>query len=140
MRNMTYFDLIIVEHSSFIEKDMLKVWKVLEKLHLSRSVRNIGLSGFSIPHMKYILSVAVIKPFAVQALFNPYSVNLELIKFCQMKICCFLPCPLLITRNLVKNFNQKTLFLESLITILLVQLRFCWHGRYRVRLYPLFRR
>ena len=83
MRNMTYFDLIIVEHSSFIEKDMLKVWKVLEKLHLSRSVRNIGLSGFSIPHMKYILSVAVIKPFAVQALFNPYSVDLELIKFCQ---------------------------------------------------------
>ena len=83
MRNMNYFDLIIVEHSSFIEKDMLKVWKVLEKLHFSRSVRNIGLSGFTISQMKYILSVAVIKPFAVQALFNPYSVNLELIKFCQ---------------------------------------------------------
>ncbi|KAL5265422.1 hypothetical protein ACHWQZ_G006211 [Mnemiopsis leidyi] len=82
-RNLTYFDLLIVEHSSLIENDLFKVWKVLENLHLSRSVRNMGLSGFSIQQIKYILSVAVIKPFAVQALFNPLAVNLELIKFCQ---------------------------------------------------------
>lgn len=82
-RNLTYFDLLIVEHSPLIENDLFKVWKVLENLHLSRSVRNMGLSGFSIQQIEYILSVAVIKPFAVQALFNPLAVNLELIKFCQ---------------------------------------------------------
>ena len=82
-RNLNYFDLLIIEYSPFVEKNIFKIWRLLENLHLSKSLRNIGLSGFSLSQVENILSSAVIKPFAIQALFNPYSSNTETIKFCQ---------------------------------------------------------
>ena len=83
-RNLTYFDLFVIENSPFVEENILKIWRTLENLHLSKLLRNIGLSGFLRKHMEKILSVAVIKPFAIQDIFNPFYSNNEISQFCQI--------------------------------------------------------
>ena len=83
-RNLTYFDLFVIENSPFVEENILKIWRTLENLHLSKLLRNIGLSGFPRKHMEKILSVAVIKPFAIQDIFNPFYSNNEISQFCQI--------------------------------------------------------
>jgi diketogulonate reductase-like aldo/keto reductase len=80
---LSYFDLFVIEHSPYVEQNALKIWKSLEDAYLSKTIRNIGLSGFSLSQMECLLSSTVIKPFAIQIKFNPFSINPEVIKFCQ---------------------------------------------------------
>eukprot|EP00834_Sanchytrium_tribonematis_P005896 NODE_391_length_8148_cov_0.393838.p3 type:complete len:286 gc:universal NODE_391_length_8148_cov_0.393838:5984-5127(-) len=63
--------------------NLVQTWKEMEKLVEKKLVRYIGVSNFSISHLKDILAKCKIKPYANQFEIHPYCFPRQLISFCK---------------------------------------------------------
>ncbi|OAL74644.1 glycerol dehydrogenase [Trichophyton violaceum] len=72
-----------------IKKDLTEnpepTWRAMEELYESGKAKSIGLSNFTIPGMKQILSFAKIPPHVNQIEIHPFLPNTELVNFCFSK-------------------------------------------------------
>lgn len=72
-----------------IKKDLTEnpepTWRAMEELYESGKVKSIGLSNFTIPGIKQILSFAKIPPHVNQIEIHPFLPNTELVDFCFSK-------------------------------------------------------
>lgn len=71
-----YVDLYLL-HSPFIKKEshgysLQEAWQSAEKAYEEGLAKNIGVSNFSVDHLKEILEIAKVKPVVNQIEFNPY--------------------------------------------------------------------
>ncbi|DAA77774.1 TPA_exp: Uncharacterized protein A8136_6320 [Trichophyton benhamiae CBS 112371] len=60
-------------------------WRAMEELYESGKAKSIGLSNFTIPGIKQILSFAKIPPHVNQIEIHPFLPNTELVDFCFSK-------------------------------------------------------
>ena len=60
-------------------------WKMLEKLHKEGKAKAIGVSNFTIRHLKELLEKTDIVPAINQVEFHPYLYQKELLDFCNEK-------------------------------------------------------
>jgi len=65
------------------EGDLRSTWRVFEQLQKDGLTTSIGVSNFTIDHLREILEVATVTPAVNQIFFNPYNYHehKELIKF-----------------------------------------------------------
>ncbi|MBI3051342.1 aldo/keto reductase [Candidatus Woesearchaeota archaeon] len=76
---MSYVDLYLIH---FPVRQRLSSWQVLEQLQKDGLCRSIGVSNFTIRHMKELLPSARVIPAVNQVEFNPYLYQRELHEFC----------------------------------------------------------
>ncbi|WP_315081879.1 aldo/keto reductase [uncultured Clostridium sp.] len=74
-----YIDLFLIHWPQPLNKE---TWKALEKLYKEKKVRAIGVSNFTVNHLKDLISDAEIIPMVNQVEFHPKLVQEDLIKFC----------------------------------------------------------
>ncbi|KAI8937258.1 Glycerol 2-dehydrogenase (NADP(+)) [Plenodomus lindquistii] len=58
-------------------------WRTMEKIYKSGKAKAIGVSNWTVPGLKKLLSFAEIKPMLNQIEVHPFLPNTEVIKFCQ---------------------------------------------------------
>ncbi|KAH7380076.1 NADP-dependent oxidoreductase domain-containing protein [Pyrenochaeta sp. MPI-SDFR-AT-0127] len=70
-----------------IKKDLTEnpepTWRAMEELYRSGKARAIGVSNWTIPGLKQLLSIAEVKPMLNQIEIHPFLPNTELVEFCQ---------------------------------------------------------
>ncbi|MBN1074276.1 aldo/keto reductase [Clostridium botulinum] len=74
-----YLDLFLIHWPQPLNK---KTWKALEELYKENKVRAIGVSNFTVNHLKDLISDSEITPMVNQVEFHPKLVQEDLIKFC----------------------------------------------------------
>jgi len=60
-------------------------WTVLEKLHKDGKCKAIGVSNFTIRHLKQLMETSEVIPAVNQVEFHPYLYQKELLEFCHSK-------------------------------------------------------
>ena len=60
-------------------------WKAFEKLYNEKLIKAIGVSNYTIKHLKELLSYCNIVPAVNQVEFNPYLYQQDLLEFCESK-------------------------------------------------------
>lgn len=75
-----YLDLYLIHWPQPVHKE---TWKALEKLYKEGRVKAIGVSNFTVNHLKDIIDNCEIKPMINQVEFHPELVQNELIDFCK---------------------------------------------------------
>lgn len=75
-----YLDLYLIHWPQPLNKE---TWKVLEKLYKEGYIRAIGVSNFTINHLKELIENAEIMPAVNQIEFHPRLVQKELMKYCK---------------------------------------------------------
>ncbi|KAJ5076728.1 hypothetical protein M0811_00045 [Anaeramoeba ignava] len=68
---------------STVDIPLIQTWKAMEKLVEKGLVKSIGVSNFSIDHLKEILKEAQIKPVVNQVENHPYLQQEDLVQFCK---------------------------------------------------------
>lgn len=58
-------------------------WRAMEQVHAKGKAKAIGVSNFTIPQLKAILSYAKVKPAVNQVEIHPFLPNTKLVEFCQ---------------------------------------------------------
>lgn len=58
-------------------------WRAMEELYHSDKARAIGVSNFTIPHLRKLLSLAKVNPHVNQVEIHPFIPNEELLEFCK---------------------------------------------------------
>lgn len=66
-----------------LTKDYRPTWKAMEEIYESGKVRAIGVSNWTVPLLKDMLSWAKVKPAVNQVEIHPFLPNDELVDFCQ---------------------------------------------------------
>lgn len=77
-----------------LEHDINTTWKAMEALVKAGMARRIGLSNFNCQHIRQILSVAMIRPSALQIECHPHLSQAKLIRFARshgMNVSVFSP-------------------------------------------------
>ncbi|NFS83897.1 aldo/keto reductase [Clostridium botulinum] len=74
-----YLDLFLIHWPQPLNKE---TWKALEELYKEKKVRAIGVSNFTVNHLKDLINYAEIIPMVNQVEFHPKLVQKDLIKFC----------------------------------------------------------
>ncbi len=74
-----YLDLYLIH---WPQQEFMDTWKALEELYREKKVRVIGVSNFTIEHLKLLLQQAEIKPMINQVELHPSNSQPELRKFC----------------------------------------------------------
>ncbi len=80
---MDYVDLYLIHWP--VENKWKTSWKIIEKLYNEKKCRAIGVSNFTISHLKQLLEFADITPAINQVEFSPYLYQKELLEFCKSK-------------------------------------------------------
>ncbi|UYZ38880.1 aldo/keto reductase [Clostridium beijerinckii] len=75
-----YLDLYLIHWPQSLNKE---TWKALEKLYKDGYVRAIGVSNFTINHLKNLIENGEIMPSVNQIEFHPRLVQKDLIEFCK---------------------------------------------------------
>nr|WP_139068447.1 aldo/keto reductase [Clostridium beijerinckii] len=75
-----YLDLYLIHWPQSLNKE---TWKALEKLYKDGYVRAIGVSNFTINHLKNLIENGEIMPSINQIEFHPRLVQKDLIEFCE---------------------------------------------------------
>ncbi len=78
---MDYVDLYLIHWP--VQGMRNNTWKVFEKLYRDGRCKAIGVSNFTIKHLKELLKVAKIVPAVNQVEFTPYLYQKELLEFCK---------------------------------------------------------
>ena len=65
-----------------LTENLEPTWRALEKLQESGKTRAIGVSNWTVPGLKKLLSFAKIKPAVNQVEIHPFLPNEELVQFC----------------------------------------------------------
>ncbi|MEF9951775.1 MAG: aldo/keto reductase [Clostridium sp.] len=76
----TYLDLYLIHWPTPLFGE---TWRALEELYRNGYIRSIGVSNFTIDHLKSLLETAEIPPMVNQVEFHPLLVQNELIEFCK---------------------------------------------------------
>jgi diketogulonate reductase-like aldo/keto reductase len=58
-------------------------WRALETLHVSGKCRAIGVSNYTIEHLKELLNISPVMPAVNQVEFSPFLYQKELLEFCR---------------------------------------------------------
>ncbi len=77
--DLDYVDLYLVH---WPVEQRLNSWKVLEEIYKSGKAKSIGVSNFTIRHLKELLKVTKVIPVINQVEFSPYLYQKELLDFC----------------------------------------------------------
>lgn len=77
--DLEYVDLYLIHWP--VQGKRLAAWSVLEKLHKQGLAKNIGVSNFTIRHLKEL--VAQVVPAVNQVEFSPFLYQKELLEFCE---------------------------------------------------------
>ncbi|MBI2667704.1 aldo/keto reductase [Candidatus Woesearchaeota archaeon] len=80
--NLDYIDLYLIH---WPVQERLKTWKILERLYKEGKCKAIGVSNFTINHIKELLNNSEIIPAVNQVEFSPYLYQKELLEFCKLK-------------------------------------------------------
>lgn len=75
-----YLDLYLIHWPQPLHKE---TWRALEKLYKEGRVRAIGVSNFTVNHLKDLLEDAEIMPMVNQVEFHPQLIQNELIEVCK---------------------------------------------------------
>lgn len=65
-----------------LTKDQKPTWGAMEELYKEGKAKAIGVSNWTIPNLKELLSFAKVKPTVNQIEIHPFLPNEELVKFC----------------------------------------------------------
>ncbi len=79
--NIDYIDLYLIHWPLEVKRH--DSWKALEKIYESDKVRSIGVSNYTIKHLKELLDRFEIVPVVNQIEFSPYLYQKELQDFCE---------------------------------------------------------
>ena len=89
---LTYLDLFLihwpgkakVKHDSPLNAELRKQsWRDMEKLYQDGYVKAIGVSNYTVRHLKELLQYCHVKPAVLQMEHHPHLVQKELIDLCQ---------------------------------------------------------
>jgi len=69
--------------ADFTAQTRLDTWRALEQLYSDGTAKAIGVSNFSIAHLKHIMQHATVKPMVNQIELHPLLVQDELVDFCR---------------------------------------------------------
>lgn len=101
---LEYVDLYLIHWP--VEKKRVHAWSVLEQLNKQGLAKNIGVSNFTVTHLKELLAKSKVIPAVNQVEFSPFLFQQNLLDFCeQKKIALEAYSPL--TQG--KKFGDKTL-------------------------------
>lgn len=78
-----YIDLYLIHWP--VSRKRIDSWKALEKIYNDGRARSIGVSNFTINHLKELLSETEIVPVINQVEFHPFLYQKELMNFCREK-------------------------------------------------------
>ena len=78
--NMDYVDLYLMHYP--VTETRLKAWKEMEKIYESGRARSIGVSNFTIKHLKELMKSCNVVPAVNQVEFHPFLFQKELMDFC----------------------------------------------------------
>ena len=76
-----YIDLYLIHFP--VEKIRNQTWKTLEKIYKDGKCKAIGVSNYTIRHLKELLEIAEVTPVINQVEFSPYLYQKELLDFCR---------------------------------------------------------
>ncbi len=76
-----YIDLYLIHWP--VKDYYLDAWREMEKIYQSGRVRAIGVSNFTIHHLRDVLQICEVKPAVNQVEFHPELVQPDLLKFCK---------------------------------------------------------
>ncbi|MHA2309597.1 MAG: aldo/keto reductase [Candidatus Heimdallarchaeaceae archaeon] len=79
--DIEYIDLFLIHWP--VENLRNETWKALEKVYKEGMCRAIGVSNYTINHLKELLEICEIKPTVNQVEFHPFLYQKELMEFCQ---------------------------------------------------------
>lgn len=79
--NLDYIDLYLIHWPVPLMKK--KAWLTLEKIYERKLAKSIGVSNYTIPDLKELLSWANIPPAVNQIEFNPFKYNKNILDFCR---------------------------------------------------------
>jgi diketogulonate reductase-like aldo/keto reductase len=74
-----YIDLLLVHWPT---GDYVEYWKSFEELYKDGTIKNIGVSNFTIPMLRQLLAVTTIKPVMNQVELHPFLTQKPLLEFC----------------------------------------------------------
>jgi diketogulonate reductase-like aldo/keto reductase len=81
--NLKYIDLYLIHWP--ISGLRNETWKALEEIYDSEQVRAIGVSNYTVKHLKELLELSTLIPAVNQVEFSPFLYQKDLIEFCQSK-------------------------------------------------------
>ena len=79
--DIDYIDLFLIHWP--LEKLRNETWKALEKVHKEGKCNAIGVSNYTINHLKELLEICEIKPAVNQVEFHPFLFQKNLMDFCR---------------------------------------------------------
>ena len=79
---MNYIDLYLIH---FPVRQRRQSWRALEALQRKGKTRSIGVSNFTIAHLRELLAESETVPAVNQVEFHPYLYQQDLLAFCQAK-------------------------------------------------------
>lgn len=79
---MEYVDLYLIH---WPVRERIETWKMLEKFQRQGLAKSIGVSNFTIRHLKELLTKANVIPSVNQVEFNPFLYQRDLLEFCSGK-------------------------------------------------------
>ena len=79
--DIEYIDLFLIHWP--VEKLRNETWKALEKVYKEGKCKAIGVSNYTVRHLKELLEVCEIKPVINQVEFHPFLFQKELMEYCR---------------------------------------------------------
>jgi L-glyceraldehyde reductase len=77
----------VTKHFRLADVPVAATWAALEKLVKKGKIRSIGVSNFSLAHMRELLQTAEIPPACNQIEAHPYLQQPELFRFLKENVC-----------------------------------------------------
>lgn len=78
---LDYIDLYLIHWPDSELRN--ETWKALEKIYSERKVRAIGVSNYTIKHLKQLLEITSYTPVVNQVEFSPFLYQKDLLNFCK---------------------------------------------------------
>jgi methylglyoxal/glyoxal reductase len=79
--NLGYIDLFLIHWP--VEGLRIESWRALTEIYNQRGVKAIGVSNYTIRHLKELFKTSDVKPAVNQVEFNPFNYQSELLSFCK---------------------------------------------------------
>jgi diketogulonate reductase-like aldo/keto reductase len=78
---LDYVDLYLIHWP--VENLRNESWRALEKLHVEGKCRAIGVSNYTVQHLKELLDISPVMPAVNQVEFSPFLYQKDLLEFCR---------------------------------------------------------
>ena len=81
--DLEFVDLYLIHWPATSKRD--ETWKALEKIYEEGRAKAIGVSNYTIRHLKELLEVSEVVPAVNQVEFSPFLYQQDLLEFCRSK-------------------------------------------------------